>query len=120
MSRYVLLMIMTSPFIFAGVLSALTQYKMGRISQRKFLTQTTLWVCILVALIFSEQLYYTLYNRGYTQTDSLSLFDVIQITGIIVLFYIANRLIAKVERLEVRLKDLHQELSIRLSDRQEK
>ena len=115
MSRYTLLLILTSPFIFAGILSALTQYKMRRISSRRFWTQALIWTFIFIGLLFAEQLYTTLLARGLTQTDSLSLFDVMQITGIIVTFYIANRTRAKVERLEDRLKDLHQEISILLS-----
>lgn len=112
MSRYLLLLLLNLPFIMAAILSALTQYKMRRISKSKFLIQTLLWIVILVGLISAEPLYIWLYSAGLTETEPLSLFDVIQITAIVIVFYMANRARAKLERLETRLQSLHQELSI--------
>ena len=46
----------------------------------------------------------------------MSLFDVIQFTGIIYILYMANRSRIKADVLERRVQDLHQELSIKLSN----
>lgn len=88
---------------------------MNRSSYRRFIFRTTLWVIILLSLIFAEPIYEFLFSNNLTQTEPLSLFDVIQITGIILVLFIANQAYNKVHNLEKRVQDLHQEISIRLS-----
>lgn len=118
MSRYVLLFLVNLPFILTAVLSQITQYKLGKSTKRRLWTQMTLWLLILIGLATAEPLYTWLFASGLTETESLSLFDVVQITAIVIVFYIANRTRQKVETLENRIKDLHQELSIRLSSQE--
>lgn len=117
MSRYFLLLLLTSPFILLSILSALTKYKLGRSTKKHFLIQVVVWLLILIGLASAESIYIWLFQHRLTQTEPLSLFDVIQITAIVVVFYIANRSRSKIETLEKRIQDLHQELSIRLSDK---
>lgn len=116
MSRYVILVILNMPLVLAGILSSITSYKLGRSSRRRFLFRVVLWLLILASLIFAESIYEFLFSNHLTQTEPLSLFDVIEITGIVFVFFIANQAFIKVELLERRVQDLHQELSIRLSD----
>lgn len=99
----------------AGMLGAITQYKLGKSSKNKLIAQLLLWFIILGGLIIAEPLYEWLYGQQLTQTEPLSLFDVIQITAIIITFYLATRTRSKLEDVERRLNDLHQEVSIRLS-----
>jgi hypothetical protein len=87
---------------------------MKHISFRRFIFKVTFWVIILFGLLFTESIYTFLYDQGLTQTEPLSLFDVLQITGIIYIFFLVNRLYVKVDVLERRVQDLHQEISIRL------
>ena len=79
--------------------------------------QTTIWLTIFVGLAFTYQIYRFLFSNNLTQSEPLSLFDVMQITGVIVVLYMANRSRIKIENLERRVQDLHQELSIRLSEK---
>ena len=60
-------------------------------------------------------MYDFLSTSNLTQTEPLSLFDVIQITAVITVLFIANRSRIKIESLERRVNDLHQEISITLS-----
>ncbi|HMI09800.1 MAG TPA: hypothetical protein VK497_05400 [Candidatus Saccharimonadales bacterium] len=115
MSRYFLLLLLNLPFIIAAVLSAVTHYKLGRSSRRRLTVQVIIWVTVLIALASAEPIYTWLFSNELTTTEPLSLFDVVQITAIVVTFYIANRTRLKTQFLERRLQDLHQELSIRLS-----
>lgn len=115
MSRYLILLLLNLPFILLGFTNTLVSFKTGHSSRRRFLVQTLFWVIIFAGLAMAEPLYLYLFNRGLTDTESLSLFDVIQITGIVFVFYIANRSRNKLEVLEKRVQDLHQELSIQLS-----
>lgn len=115
MSRYLLLLVLTSPFILAAVISAITQYKLGKRSSRRLIVQLFLWAIVLVGIIFAEPLYTWLFQNNLTETEPLSLFDVVQITAIVVLLFIVNQAASRLDTLERRVNDLHQELSIRLS-----
>lgn len=115
MSRYLILVIINAPLVLAALLSALVDYKMGKYSFRKYLWQTFIWVTVFVGLASIKTIYAFLFSNHLTQTEPLSLFDVMQITGIIVVLFMANRSRIKVETLERHVQNLHQELSIRLS-----
>lgn len=115
MSRYTLLLLLNLPFILASLLSAITHYKLGRSSKRRLAIQIAIWLMVLVGLALAEPIYIWLFNNELTNTEPLSLFDVVQITAIVVTFYVANRTRLKTQALERRVQDLHQELSIRLS-----
>jgi len=117
MSRYLLLFLLNLPFIVAAILSAITLYKLNRSSLRRVSIQVAFWLLLLVCLALAEPLYMWLFNNQLTNTEPLSLFDVVQITGIVVVFYIANRTREKAQVLERRVNDLHQELSIQLSEK---
>ena len=115
MSRYAVLLILNLPLIALALSSALVDYKLGKISRRKYFIQTAFWILIFAGLASTKYIYEFLFSNNLTQTEPLSLFDVIQITGIIFVLYLANRSRIKIETLERRVQDLHQEISIRLS-----
>lgn len=112
MSRYLLLFLLNIPFVIAGILSVIVSYKMHRSSKRRLISQLILWLIVLAGLIGAQPLYEWLFSHNLTVSEPLSIFDVIQITAIVIVFYIANRSAAKVVALEKRMQDLHQELSI--------
>ena len=118
MSRYLILLIVNTPFIIGGLLSALVTFKLRRISKQRFAFQITLWLTMFLGLALAHPIYNFLFSNKLTQTEPLSLFDVIQITGIITLLFVVARLRSKMETVERRLQDLHQELSIKLSQDQ--
>ena len=115
MSRYLLLILINLPFVVYGIINALVAYKLKKTSAKYFVFRILLWVIILLGLIFAEPIYNFLFTSGLTKTEPLSLFDVIQITGIIILLFISIQTSARVDELERRFTDLHQEISIRLS-----
>jgi len=113
-SRYLLLILLNTPFIIAAILSAVVNYKLHKISIRRLIIRTVLWVLVFIGLVAAESIYNFLFRNGLTQTEPLSLFDVIQITAVVFVIYIAGRTRTKLDNLERRVNDLHQELSIRL------
>ena len=115
MSRYLLLVLLNTPLIVLGAMNAIVAYKLDRTSKRRFIFRLALWLGIFVGLVFAEPIYNYLFSSGLTQTEPLSLFDVIQITAIILVLFLANLANSRAAILEKQLRDLHQELSIRLS-----
>lgn len=116
MSRYVILLLLNAPFIFTALLNALVNYKTKRMSGKRFAFQVTTWLLIFAGLALAQPIYRFLFSNNLTVTEPLSLFDVIQITGIVFLLFVANRYHSKIETLERQIQHLHQELSIRLSE----
>jgi hypothetical protein len=119
MSRYLILILLNIPLVIAALMSALVEYKLGKISRKTFVRQIIIWAIIFTGIACAKPIYEFLFSNGLTQTEPLSLFDVIQITGIIYVLFMANRSRIKLELLERRLQDLHQELSIKLSENKE-
>lgn len=109
-------MLLNLPLIIGGIMGALIDFKTNKISKSKFWFLTGLWLVILGGLAVAEPFYTYLYSRNLTETESMSLFDVIQFTGIIYILFMANRSRIKADVLERRVQDLHQELSIKLSE----
>jgi hypothetical protein len=116
-SRYLLLLILNAPFIIAGLINSVVSYKLSKISKQRATLQIVLWSVVLIGLVLAKPIYQFLFTNNLTDTEPLSLFDVIQITGIVILLFMANRARTKLDALERRVQDLHQELSIRLSSK---
>ncbi|OGL34613.1 hypothetical protein A3F65_00755 [Candidatus Saccharibacteria bacterium RIFCSPHIGHO2_12_FULL_47_16b] len=120
MSRYLLLVILNTPLIIAAMMNTVVGYKLGHMGRRRFFFGLSFWLLIFAALVFVKPIYSYLFSNNLTQTEPLSLFDVMQITGIIFTLFIANRAYGKVDVLERKVQDLHQELSIKLSEKNNK
>lgn len=113
--RYLVLVLLNTPIILLALLNIVTQYKMKHMPRERFYWQLLLWVVILVVLIGSFPIYNLIVGRPVLDSLDLSAFDILQSTAIIYLFYILNNQRRKTELTERRLRDLHQELSIKLS-----
>lgn len=113
--RYIILVILNIPVIILALFNILTQYKMNKVTKGHFQHQLILWLLILIVLICSFPFYNYLVGKPLLDSAELSLFDIVQTTAIIMLFYGANSQRQKIERAEKTIRDLHQELSIKLS-----
>lgn len=116
MSRYLILIILNVPLLIAAMVNTLVGYKLGRMTKPRFAAGMLFWIILLVGLLFAEPIYNFLFSNHLTETEPLSLFDVMQVTGIIFTLFIANKAYGKASLLERRVQELHQELSIRLSE----
>ena len=115
--RYILLVLLNLPIILLALTNIVTQYKMDRITKRRFRRQLVTWLIILVALIGSFPIYNYILGEPIFDSSKLSLLDVVQTTAIVYLFYIANDLRRRIAQNEKTIRDLHQEISIRLSNK---
>lgn len=118
--RYLILVLLNLPIILVALANIITQYKLGKVSAGRFRHQLILWLAIMVVLIGSFPLYNAISGRPPLDSGELSLFDIIQTTAIVFLLYFINRHRQKLDQTEKRLRDLHQELSIKVSTIDEK
>ncbi len=115
MSRYLILVLLNIPLISLAILNTIISRKLRKSSRKRAVAKIVFWIGVLVGLILVEPIYTFLYSEGLTQTEALSLFDVLLISSSIGLFYLLNQAYLKIDAIERRLNDLHQEVSIRLS-----
>lgn len=113
--RYLLLVLLNLPVILLAFTNFITRYKLGKISKERFRVQFFLWFILLVVLIGSFPVYNYLTGKSIFEARDLTMFDIVQTTAIILLFYVINNQRQKLESTERMLRDLHQELSIKLS-----
>ena len=112
MSRYLLLLILCLPFIVLGVTAAVVNYKLGKSSKKRLIAQISMWLIILLGLALASPIYEYLLGNDLTVSEPLSLFDVVSLIAVVTLLYALIRTRAKLESIEDRTKQLHEELSI--------
>jgi hypothetical protein cdiviTM7_01388 len=115
--RYLVLVLLNVPIILAALINIVTQYKLRKVSPARFRHQLIIWLILMIVLIGSFPLYNISIGHPPLDSSELSLFDILQTTAIILLFYIVNNQRQRIDQNERRLRDLHQELSIRLSQK---
>lgn len=113
--RYIILLLLSVPIISMALLNLITKYKLKKVTKRRFRIQIVLWAILLIVLISSFPLYNYLSGNPILDSRELSLFDIFQTTAIIFLIYVINNMRQKAEWTEKTIRDLHQELSIKLS-----
>ncbi len=113
--RYLILVLLNTPIIFLALINIITQYKLKQVSITRLRHQLSIWLIILIVLIGSFPLYNILSGRAPLDSHELSLFDIIQTSAIVFLFYAFNSQRQRSDQIDLRLRNLHQELSIRLS-----
>jgi hypothetical protein len=106
------------PIVLLAFINIMTQYKTKKISSRRFRRQLILWVVILLVLVCSFPAYNYFSGKHVFDSSELSSFDIIQTTAIIYMIYIINTHRQKIEHNEKFIRDLHQELSIKLSGKE--
>ena len=115
--RYLILVLLNVPIILAALINIITQYKLRKVSLARFRHQLIIWLVIMIVLVRSFPMYNISLGHPPLDSSELSLFDILQTTAIILLFYIANTQRQRIDQNERRLRDLHQELSIKLSQK---
>ncbi len=118
--RYVILVLLNLPIILLALADIITQYKTRKMSERRFRQQIILWLIILVVLVGSYPIFNHLNGRHILDSGQLSFLDIVQTTVLIYLIYIINNHRRKLEQNERLIRELHQEISIKLSSQDER
>lgn len=112
MDKYTLLLLLNVPFVLFGIIRAFVMHHEGLLQRLGLGIRLAFWIIILFGLIFTEEIYNFLFKNNLTDTNPLSLADVVLVTGILFCFSLCLRAYAKADALERRLSDLHEELSV--------
>ena len=118
--RYILLIIINLPIIFLALLNLVTQYKLKKIDKDRFRHQLFLWIVILILIALTFPIYNLFKGYDLLNSSTLSLFDIAEITAIVYLIFHINSIRTQLDKDELRLRELHEELSIRLSESDKK
>ena len=102
--RYLVLVLLNVPIILAALINIVTQYKLRKVSPARFRHQLIIWLVLMIVLIGSFPLYNISIGHPPLDSSELSLFDIV------------NNQRQRIDQNERRLRDLHQELSIKLSN----
>ncbi len=113
--RYIILVLLNLPIILLALINLITKYKLKKIPKQRFRSQLFIWLTLLIVLVSSFPVYNMISGREPLDAHELSLFDIVQTTAIIFLFYVINSQRQRTEQTEHRLQNLHRELSIKLS-----
>lgn len=113
--RYIILVLVNIPIIMLALVNLLTQYKIRKISKSRFNHQIILWMAIFIVLIVSFPFYNYIVAKPIFDSNELSSFDIVETTMIIFLIYVANHQRQSIDQNEKLIRDLHREISIRLS-----
>ncbi len=116
MSRYLLLVLINLPLVVFAISGLIIGFKSRKINTKQLIVRLVFWVALLCALVLVYPLYTYLFEHDLTQTEPLSLFDVVLITAVIALLVSSLRLRSRVDSLEQKVNKLHQEVSIKTSD----
>lgn len=115
MDKYTLLVILNLPFVLFGLLKAYIAYKKGSLSQSSTALRVGFWLTIALGLFLARYIYEFLYSRGLTDSQPLSIADVVLVTGVVFCLFLNLRTYSKLELMERRFNTLHEKLSVKFS-----
>jgi hypothetical protein len=116
MSKYLILVIFNLPFVIFGIISAIARYKESSLGRLSLVIRLIFWLTIGIGIVFAQQFYNYLVQNDLTNSQPLSLADVVLVTGINFSLFLTIRSYSRLDHTERKLSDLQEYLSIRLSE----
>ena len=120
MDKYTLLILLNIPFVLVGLVRASELHHKKIISRSGLIIRVAFWLLVLTGLIFVEPVYRYLFVGGLTDSDPMSIIDVVLITSVLFSLSIITRLYSRVEALERKLTDFHEKISVLHSNKKQK
>lgn len=114
-TKYNILILLTLPILILFLIRIYDNYKRKKISVRGLIILGGFWLLLTLGILFNQQIFNYFDTTKLTQSTPLSLYDVLQITAIILLIYLAFRQTFKIEELQNKLSKLNQEIALRNS-----
>jgi hypothetical protein len=112
-NKYNVLIYLTAPVLILFFFRIIDNYKRRRISFKSTAILLLFWLILTTGLIFNKYLFDFIRSSKLSDSTPLSLYDVVQISLIIFLIYIAFRHSFKIEELKNKITKLNQEIALR-------
>lgn len=112
-SRFAILVIINLPLIVIAVIGTLTSYKTGRISKKRCRLELLFWVVLGGGLIITEPLYNLLLASHLTDSDPMSIFDMVLLTLLVLSALWIKSMHAKAADLQRKFSLMHEHLAIK-------
>lgn len=116
MNKYFILIVLNAPLAAYGLFNVLLSYKLKKIRPLQTIIRVLFWGAILIGICLVKPITNFLYQNELTDSPPLSIFDVFLATGIMVSLLMVARTYGRIAELETRFTQLHEKLSILLSD----
>jgi energy-coupling factor transporter transmembrane protein EcfT len=113
--RYIILVVLNTPIVLLAFVNLVTNYKLKKISGRRFRWQLVFWLLIIILLVSSFPIYNLLTDKKLLDSSELSFFDIAEITALVWLLYITNHQRQLLSQNQKFIHELHSNVSIKLS-----
>jgi len=107
-NKYALLILVNLPLILIGIISAITSYKTSRISKKKCIAQVAMWLTVGVLLCFVEPIYNALITHNLTNSQPMSIFDMVLLTLILFCLLLIKQTNEKLDLLSTKFSRMHE------------
>lgn len=111
-SKYALLVLVNLPLIIIGIVSAVTGYKTSRISKKRCVVEVAFWLLVGVALSLVEPVYNALIKHNLTDSQPMSIFDMVLLTLILFCFLLIKNANERASHLAKKISRMHENLVI--------
>lgn len=111
-SKYALLVLINVPLIAIGIIGAVTGYKTSRISKKRCAAEVTFWLLVGVGLSLVEPLYNTLIKHNLTNSEPMSIFDMVLLTLILFCFLLIKQANERTTQLAKKISRMHENIVI--------
>jgi len=111
-NKYALLVLINLPLLMIGIVSAITSYKTRRTSKRRAVLEVVFWLLVGGALLLVEPLYNTLVSHNLTNSEPMSIFDMVLLTLILFCLLLIKQANERTAALAKKLSRMHENLVI--------
>jgi hypothetical protein len=112
MNKYMLLVLVNLPLILVGIVSAIADYKTGRITRNRCIFQTVTWLIVGLLLVLVQPVYEVLVTANLTNSPPLSIFDIVLLSVILFCLLLIKRTNEKADLLGKKITRMHENIVI--------
>lgn len=111
-SKFWILVVINLPLIAIGIIGSIAGFKTAQISKKRCVFQVIFWLLIGVVLVLLQPIYDALVRHNLTNSPSMSLFDIVLLTGLLFALLIIKHTNDRAAKLNAKVSRLHENLVI--------
>lgn len=112
-SRFLILILINLPIVLIGTVGAIVAYKTKQTSKKRCLVEVISWIIVGFGLVMVEPAYNLLVKNNLTTSDSMSIFDIILLTLVLIcgLFLVKSN--EKISSINNKLSRIHEHIAMK-------